>query len=223
MLKNPVATLVPFLGLTLIGSLTPLSASAAILSGNLPQTNDNSITSLAQGFRKTVSFTLPSGSNQSLDNVIVRLGSYSDASTAPIVEIRADAGGLDPGSTVLATLTTPASQGSGIFNYTFTPSSPFTFTAGTKYWLYAYSLSTTTNSPAWQASVPAITPTGIATFNNFRFSNNTGSTWTNSATFNSFQINVTEVPPIVPSVPEPASVLGLMVIGTGLLASRQKK
>ncbi|MGV2388718.1 MAG UNVERIFIED_CONTAM: hypothetical protein LVR29_11715 [Microcystis novacekii LVE1205-3] len=78
----------------------------------------------------------------------------------------------------------------GPFNYTFTPTAPFTFTAGTKYWLYVTSSS---GSMSWTGSNPSKTPTGIATSSGNRVSNNSGVVFGNSSVFNSFQINATEI------------------------------
>lgn len=155
-----------------------------------------------------------------LDNVILRLSSY-DAGENPLVQIRDNAGGNVPsGGNVLATLTNPTSQGSGTFNYTFTPSSAFTFMENATYWLY---ITATSGSVVWRASNPGITPTGIATGGVYRFSSDGGSSFDDSTTLNSFQINATEVnnPPV--TTPEPASVVGLIAFSVGLLATKKRK
>jgi hypothetical protein len=212
-----------------MGGVAALPSQAAVLIGNLPPTNDNARTTIIAtvvNVRQAVSFTLPSGSDYNLNDAILRLGNYGAGAT-PVVEIRNDSGGINPGNTVLATLTTPASQGSGIFDYTFTPSTPFMFMAGTKYWLYAY---TNSGSYDWMASSPGVTPTGIATFNENRTSGNGGASWSNSPTLTSFQINAT--PKTTTTVPEsqPLSGLGVLaVVGVGgflklkLSHKRQKK
>ncbi|WP_353737383.1 MULTISPECIES: choice-of-anchor R domain-containing protein [unclassified Microcystis] len=166
---------------------------------------------------KALAFTLPAGNNYSLDNAILRLGGY-ETGEAPLVQIRNDVGGSDPGSTVLATFTNPTPQGLGVFNYTFTPTGPFTFTAGTKYWLYVTS---TSGSFFWRASNPSTTPTGIATLSGNRFAN--GASFNNSTTSNSFQINATEITGPVARTPEPGAIAALSLFGLGLLGVKGRR
>jgi len=162
-------------------------------------------------------FPLPclQGNDYALDSVILRFGNYETGDT-PVLEIRNDTGGANPGSTVLASFTNPTPQGAGNFDYTFNPSSAFTFHAETKYWL---NLSLSAGSVLWRASSPGVTPTGIPTFGAYRFSND-GVSFNNSSVLNSFQINATEQ---IQNVPEPSSVIGLLALmGTTLLVSRKK-
>ncbi|WP_283160081.1 choice-of-anchor R domain-containing protein [Microcystis aeruginosa FBCC-A68] len=187
--------------------------------GNLPQTNDNAGTIISTVDVKVLAFTLPAGNNYSLDNAILRLGGYAPGE-APLVQIRNDVGGSDPGSTVLATFTNPTPQGAGVFSYTFTPTGPFTFTAGTKYWLYVTS---TSGSFPWSASSPSITPTGIATSSGARSSNDSGASFNNSSIFNSFQINATEITGPVASTPEPGAIAALSLFGLGLLGVKGRR
>nr|WP_288137530.1 choice-of-anchor R domain-containing protein [Microcystis sp. LE17-20D] len=189
--------------------------------GNLPQTNDNASTFLSTPAPaiKALAFTLPAGNNYSLDNVILRLRDYETGGN-PLVQIRNDVGGSDPGSTVLASFTNPTPQGLGTFNYTFTPTGPLTFTAGTKYWLY---VTTTFGAFSWLGSNPGITPTGIATLSGVRLSSNGGSSFNNSTTFNSFQINATEITGPVASTPEPGAIAALSLFGLGLLGVKGRR
>jgi hypothetical protein len=90
--------------LVLMGGVNPVRA--AVLIGNLPETNDNDFTQITTVRVKALAFTLPAGNNYSLDNVILRLGNYGSGD-APLVQIRNDVGGSDPGSTVLASFTNP--------------------------------------------------------------------------------------------------------------------
>jgi len=150
--------------------------------------------------------------------VILRLGDY-ESGDVPLVQIRNDVGGSDPGSTVLASFTNPTPQGTGNFGYTFTPTSPLTFTAGTKYWLY---VTVTSGSFDWRASNPGITPTGIATSSGYRFQNFGGS-FNNSTTLNSFQINATEITGPVASTPEPGAIAALSLFGLGLLGVKGRR
>ncbi|WP_155726588.1 choice-of-anchor R domain-containing protein [Microcystis aeruginosa] len=187
--------------------------------GNLPQTNDNAASDLDTTTIKALAFTLPAGNNYSLDNVILRLENY-ETGDAPLVQIRNDVGGSDPGSTVLANFTNPTPQGVGVFNYTFTPTSPFTFAAVTKYWLYVTS---TSGNFVWRGSNPSITPTGIATSSGARFSNNSGASFNNSSIFNSFQINATEITGPVARTPEPSAIAALSLFGLGLLGVKGRR
>lgn len=168
---------------------------------------------------KAVAFTLPAGNNYSLDNAILRLGGYATGET-PLVQIRNDVGGSNPGSTVLANFTNPTPQGLGVFNYTFTPTGPLTFAAVTKYWLY---VTVTSGNFVWSGSNPGITPTGIATSSGVRFSNNSGASFNNSSTFNSFQINATEMTGLVASTPEPGAIAALSLFGLGLLGVKGRR
>nr|WP_288001043.1 MULTISPECIES: choice-of-anchor R domain-containing protein [unclassified Microcystis] len=186
--------------------------------GNLPQTNDNFGTIIGPDV-KAIAFTLPAGNNYSLGNVILRLGDY-ESGDVPLVQIRNDVGGSDPGSTVLASFTNPTPQGTGNFGYTFTPTSPFTFAAVTKYWLYVTS---TIADFFWNASDPSRTPTGIATSSGSRVSNNSGASFTNSTLLNSFQINATEITGPVASTPEPSAIAALSLFGLGLLGVKGRR
>ncbi|MBC1195025.1 PEP-CTERM sorting domain-containing protein [Microcystis aeruginosa BLCCF158] len=168
---------------------------------------------------RALAFTLPAGNNYSLDNAILRLGNYAPGET-PRVQIRNDVGGSNPGSTVLASFTNPTGLGAVSSNYTFTPTAPFTFTAGTKYWLYVTS---TSGSFDWAGSNPSITPTGIATSSGNRGSTNSGSSFFNITTFNSFRINATEITGPVASTPEPSAIAALSLFGLGLLGVKGRR
>nr|WP_305791995.1 choice-of-anchor R domain-containing protein [Microcystis sp. MC19] len=167
---------------------------------------------------KALAFTLPAGNNYSLDNAILRLKDYETGDN-PLVQIRNDVGGNNPGSTVLATFTNPAPQGLGAFSYTFTPTGPLTFTAGTKYWLYVTS---TSGEFSWTASNTNQTPTGIATLSGNQFSFNGGSSFSDSSILNSFQINTADIPPSV-ATPEPGAIAALSLFGLGLLGVKGRR
>ena len=149
----------------------------------------------------------------------LRLQDY-ETGDAPLVQIRNDVGGSDPGSTVLANFTNPTPQGVGVFNYTFTPTSPLTFTAGTKYWLY---VAGTSGSFSWRSSNPSKTPTGIATSSGARVSGDGGATFGNSSVLNSFQINATEITGPVARTPEPSAIAALSLFGLGLLGVKSRR
>ena len=201
--------------LVLMGGVNPVRA--AVLIGNLPPTDDNLSTPITTSIIKALPFTLPAGNNYSLDNVILRLENYGTGE-APLVQIRNDVGGSNPGSTVLASFTNPTPQGAGNFDYTFTPTGPFTFTAGTKYWLYVTS---TSGDFDWSASSTIQTPTGIATFSGARFGSE--EIFFDSTVFNSFQINATEITGPVASTPEPGAIAALSLFGLGLLGVKGRR
>jgi len=108
----------------------------------------------------------------------------------------------------------------GVFNYTFTPTGPLTFAAGTKYWLYVIS---TSGSFVWRGSSPGITPTGIATSSGARVSDDSGASFSNSSILNSFQINATEITGPVASTPEPSAIAALSLFGLGLLGVKGRR
>ena len=169
------------------GGVNVAPSYAINLIGNLPSNDLGASTiSPATGLTnvKAVSFSLPTGTDYTLDNAVLRLASYN-ATDVFKVQIRNDTGGLNPGSTVLANLTRPASQGAGNFDYTFNPATAFTFQKSTTYWLYV-DISTGSGSFNWSASNPNVTPTGVASDGGYRFSNDGGGNLGNSSTFNSF-------------------------------------
>lgn len=177
---------------------------AAIILGNLPPTNDLGNSNLSSGARKAVSFTM-GPQDATLDSVNLRLD-YNGGT--PVLELRNDTGGADPGGSVLASFTTPGSL-SGIQTYTFLPTGSYTLLAGQKYWLYAYGSAGTVQ---WKASSPSLTPSGsLATYGAYRGSSDGGLSWNASSTLNTFQLNGTLVP-----VPEPAS---LVLMGLGSVAA----
>lgn len=197
--------------LVLWGGVTATPSYALGFFGNLPS-NDGGLSAMNTNNVTAVSFTLPTGNDYSLSSVILRLGSYNSGDT-PVLTIRNDTGGSNPGSTVLASFTNPTPLGAAILNYTFNPSSAFTFQAGTKYWL---NLGISAGSITWLSSGPNVTPTGTPTFGAYRISGNNGTTFNNSPTLNSFQIDAVE------SVPEPSTMAGAGVAAAfGYIAKRK--
>jgi hypothetical protein len=200
------------------------SASAVTLIGNYPQINDsNSTFNIDPTGIKGVGFTLPTGSNYSLNDIVLRLGNYNSSFDTPLLQIYADSAktSTNPNGATLqgVTFTKPTSSSNAIGNFTFTPNSAFTFLADTRYWLR---LSGTTGSNFdWSGSFPGITPTGIAgiTVNGFQLSGNGGTSYINSTVLNTFQINATAA--AATAVPEPTSLPGYVTLLGGLLAARK--
>jgi hypothetical protein len=199
------------------------SASAVTLFGNYPPTNDNSSNTVDLSAKKAVGFTLPTGSNYTLDSITLRLGDYQSATDNPLLQIYADAAknSTDPNGAIIQSVafTKPTSNSDSINNFTFTPTSTFTFSADTRYWL---AVSNTSDSFTWRASSPGVTPTGIAgiTNNGYRFSANSGTSYgTNSSLLNTFQINATAAS--ATAVPEPTQLAGYAVLLGGIWAGRK--
>ena len=90
-----------------------------------------------------------------------------------------------------------------------------TFQQNTKYWIYVdiSSGSGRSGNIGWRASNPSVTPTGVASFGDYRFSNDGGTSFGNSSTLNSFQVNANAVPWETDALP----VIGSTVLfGLGL-------
>ena len=191
---------------TLAWGVSIAPSSAVNFIGNLPSNDGSStILSSASGTNiKAASFTYGSGPEYYLDDVVLRLGNY-DTTDSFTVEIRNSAG-VDPGSTVLASLSLAPGeipQGSTNAYYRFISNSSFTFQPSNTYWLYLSIAASSGNSGSiiWRSSLPTTTPVGIAAFGGYRFSNNSGASFANSSLYNSFQVNAT-------AVPEPLTILG---------------
>lgn len=158
---------------------------------------------------KAAGFTMP-GSAYNLDFVTLRLEFFTTTS-APIVHIYDDVGG-NP-TNILHTLIPPAPV-VGIDNFVFA-SGGFVLNASTTYWMVIWNDTPFANSFRWLASVPSVTPTGIATSAGYRFSNGPPPPTGNSTTLNSYSVNAT-------LVPEPASIVALGIGGVLLLLRRRK-
>jgi len=195
--------------------------SEVVIFGNMPG-NDATQTALGAGRVKALSFTI-GGQDTNLGSLALRLGNYDDALDTMEVKLLNDIGGVNPGSTVLATFTAPAGQGAGITDYYYTPSSPFTLQASTKYWLSVGYISG--DGVDWMASSPSAAPTGIATFEGQRYSTTSGATWSSSSLINSFQLTDTIASQVIVSqVPEPSAVFSTAwLLGCGLMMRRRKR
>lgn len=132
-------------GITLILVLTcfvALPAGAGVIIGNLSAGATQEATSIGDGASKAAGWTMPSGTNYSLDSVTLDLRYnywyFGTGLPAPVVTaaIYGDSGSGPTGS-ALVTLTDPSFVLSNTvdYDYGFTPPSAFTLTAGTTYWL----------------------------------------------------------------------------------------
>lgn len=178
-----------------VTAVAATSASAAVVIGNYPPTNDGTQSaSLGPARRKALMFTMPAGSGYNITSVTLRLGNYLNPGEDALLEIRDHAGVLTaPGANVVGTFTAPASGSTAIGDFTFSPNGTVTLQAATSYWIYVYGA--TGASFDWKASSPGITPTGIATYGGGSlFTSNSGTTWSNSTSLNTFQIDGELVP-----------------------------
>jgi hypothetical protein len=182
-------------------------ASADIIISNLPGNDATQTAGINSGTRtKGMGFTMGAG-DYYLTDVTMRLD-ITFVDTVPVVEIFTDAGGV-PG-TSLTTLLNPTIDTLGIANYSFTPSSLFTLSGGTSYWVVA-SAADDINTYSWKASSPAQNPTGIATHIGATFGAYPPSN--SSSIIVSYEINGRAVP--VPS--------SLALLGLGGLALRRRR
>ena len=195
-----------------------MQAQAAVILGNLPATNDGSQSILTSSRVKALAFTMGADSYK-LDNDLLRLECDVDGET-PLVQIRGDVGGNNPGGTVLASFTNPASQGAGTFNYTFTPTSNVILSATTKYWLY---VTVSSGGFDFEAADPGVAPSGLATLTGNRFSFNSGTSFSGSSVISSFQINGSlDTPPAVPE-PSTMAVFGIGTLVAGVARARRRR
>jgi len=181
-----------------------IPARADLIIGNLPGNNSNVSVIGALGSTAAMGFTMGSSSYTLTDAELVLTltaptASPPSLSNAPLLQLRSDVSGA-PGASLLTftnpdfTKVTPLTPST----FTFTPSTPFTLQANTSYFLYLAS-STTLGAPfLWDASKPAVTPTG------------SGATYLKSTTsaLNSFELDGQDPPanPNVASTPEPSTL-----------------
>lgn len=178
-------------------------AKAVTLFGNYSFTNDTRNTAIYPATNttgKAIGFTLPVTTNYTLDSILLRLGSYNTTAGDVVkLQIYRDAAKTSnsPLGTTLESLTfnNPSSGSDAIGNFSFTPTTNFTFLANTRYWL----LMTVPSGDGvlWRANNPSLSPTGITGMvNNGYQSTNGGATYSTSITFNSFQIDATAATPV---------------------------
>jgi hypothetical protein len=194
-----------------VGSPAPVRAELII--GNFPSSPDTFGTNVYNTNRKAMEFVM-GATPYVLDEAVLRMNFQSGT---PIVEIRTDDGGGHPGS-LFASLTAPDANGGGPQSYSFTPTSPTTLAAGTKYWLYVYGVDA--NPVFWYRSNPNATPSGGgATFEDSLISNSSGSPGTWSANFST--LNSFELLGHTPAVPEPSSLA--LIATAGLAAGARRR
>lgn len=182
------------------------TARAELIIGNFPSSPDTFGTNVFDTSRKAVSFIVGSQAYV-LDAAVLRM---NYGSGAPIVELRNDVGGANPGNTVVASFNTPDANGGGAQSYSFTPTAATTLSANTKYWLYVYG--SDSNPTLWYRSNPNVTPAGPgAAFDAYRVSTDGGGSWSSTSAYNSF-----ELLGHTPAIPEPSS---LALIATAGLAA----
>lgn len=227
--RSVIAGLVPLcLALAL-----PAPARAQTIIGNLPPQGSEQVSNELESSRGAVSFRMNAGA-YNLDGVKLRLslfngigGAEINNNPAPLVELRDD-GGTVPGSNVLTTFQNPTfSGGNAATDYTFLPGSAVTLEANTKYWVYVYGAAGG-GEYFWYRSTTGVTPTspsGAATFGEFRRSQSSGATWFDDGRLNSFEVLGTprqEVTVVGDVVPEPTSIL-LFLPGLAAVSLRRRR
>jgi hypothetical protein len=216
------------------GGVTALAASvlafsapvqAVTLFGNYSSVNDTALLKLQNADQKAVGFTLPVGSDYTLNSITLRLANYNTTDgDAALLQIFADAPrtSANPNGAILQSVVfnNPTSNSNLFGNFVFTPQTPFTFLANTRYWLL---VDRTAGDFDWYGNFgPSLLPTstlGIVS-NRYQLSNNDGFTYGNNTFFNSFQIDGTEVT-AVPFEFSPA--LGVGVLGAAFMVKKKLK
>ncbi len=194
---------------SIFGICISASHGATIIS-NLDTSNGNSSTNNLSSIRsKGMGFAMPAGVDYSLDDVTLRLRFVTSTSN-PVVQLWSNSATNQPLSPMI-TLNNPAfvSTAGLPANYDFTPPTPFTLHASTKYWLVVYRGETgfTFN---WDANDPPIVPSGIATHFGARFDGNGPPPTVNSTILNSYAIDATPIP-------EPSTISIAAILATAAL------
>lgn len=224
-----LATTATALSLNFLGS----QAQAANLIGNIdgvPTSFNFSTTTIDSGVgqAKAVEFTTPS-TPLTLESFEIYLSGYDTADT-PVIEIfQGTANSPVAGTSVLLSDPNPAPLPNSdpnvginqVYSFEGFAPSPYDFLPDTT---YTVSVSATSGAFNWLRDNTAnVTPTGLATFEDYLFRSDFNDTFTPGSTlFNNFQITV--VDPTAPvGTPEPATMLGLLAVGAMGFASRRRQ
>jgi hypothetical protein len=215
---------------TLLASILAIAnpADAINLVGNNTTTGSPSFTNISTITQRAVGFTLPIGSNYTLDNIVVRLANYRPDGTGndndfPLLQIYADSAktSTDPNGATLQSVSfgRPDSAANPATAFTFTPTSTFTFLADTRYWLL---VDVTAGNFRWVTTSPNTTPTSDIGVTNIAYSvsTNNGVNYTSGNASSGFVINATAATP-VPFDFDPS--LGVAVLGGGWLLRKHLK
>jgi hypothetical protein len=187
-------------GILISSFLAVSEVGAAVLLGNYPPANNLGLPPSINGNRqKAIGFTLPSGTDYQLDNLVLRLGNYDTFVDTAFLQVFADSGltSTNPNNASLQAISfnNPTSSNNAAADFTFSPNGSFTLLANTRYWLL---IDSTLGEFDWLADTSispfGTSPSGLATFNGYQGSGDNGLNYGSSGTFNSFQINATPVP-----------------------------
>jgi hypothetical protein len=216
---------------TLLASILAIAnpADAINLVGNNTTTGGLTFATITSTTQRAVGFTLPTGSNYTLDNIVLRLANYRTDGTGndndvPLLQIYADSAktSTNPNGATLQSVSfgRPDSAANPPTAFTFTPTSTFTFLADTRYWLL---VDATAGTFGWVVTSPPNTvPTSDIGVTNiaYSFSSNNGGSYANNNATNGFVINATAATP-VPFDFDPS--LGVAVLGGGWLLRKHLK
>ncbi len=213
------------LAATFFGLLSGREAPAGsiVVIGNIPQTNDgtlSSVTSLYGNYAKAVGFTMGEQSYD-LASVTLRLMQQTGASSTLSVELFGGTSSSPSGPALVGFDSPHIPSLAG--NVTFTPTAPLVLQAGSSYWLELSGQSNTLNGIVWYGSSPAVTPAGVATSAGALFTNQLGSAspLQPSSVMNTFQVNGSAAGVTITSTPEPASLIqGAFCVLAGLVYAR---
>jgi hypothetical protein len=203
-------------------------ADAISLIGNSPSGGFGGLSrTINSNFQYAVGFTLPSGSDYTLNSITLRLANYQSGADTPLLQIYADSAknSTDPNSAGVALQSVlfdkPNSSSNSGSPFTFNPQSTFTFLDDTRYWLL---VDVTSGNFSWSQNPSGdANPTGISGITDIGYqgSDNNGGTYSANSTLSAFNIDVTEVATPVPFDFDPS--FGVAVLGGGWLLRKHLK